>query len=118
MSFVDDALEFANKDAFPVTGEEGKIYVALDTDKNNYVIGSNLIVNRLISGSTDPYDLSTPLIYFTIKKELASEFQKDTEGHEIITDIPEGIEFNDEYYSNQKFNILKIKVKATENEES
>jgi len=29
-SYVDDVLEFANKDAFPATGESGKIYVALD----------------------------------------------------------------------------------------
>ena len=31
-SYVDDVLEFANKDAFPATGESGKIYVALDTN--------------------------------------------------------------------------------------
>lgn len=29
-SYVDDVLEFANKAAFPTTGESGKIYVALD----------------------------------------------------------------------------------------
>lgn len=32
-SFVDDALEFANLAAFPVTGETSKIYVALDSNK-------------------------------------------------------------------------------------
>lgn len=31
-SYVDDVLEFANLAAFPVTGEAGKIYVALDTN--------------------------------------------------------------------------------------
>ncbi len=31
-SYVDDVLEFANKEAFPGTGEGGKIYVAMDTD--------------------------------------------------------------------------------------
>jgi hypothetical protein len=31
-SYVDDVLEFANLAAFPVTGETGKIYVALDTN--------------------------------------------------------------------------------------
>ena len=30
-AFVDDVLEFANLAAFPVTGESGKIYVAIDT---------------------------------------------------------------------------------------
>jgi hypothetical protein len=32
-SYVDDVLEFANQAAFPATGEAGKIYVALDTNK-------------------------------------------------------------------------------------
>lgn len=31
-SFVDDVLEFTNLISFPVTGESGKIYVALDTN--------------------------------------------------------------------------------------
>lgn len=31
-SFVDDVLEYASRSAFPVTGESGKIYVALDTN--------------------------------------------------------------------------------------
>lgn len=32
-SYVDDVLEFTNLSAFPGTGEAGKIYVALDTNK-------------------------------------------------------------------------------------
>lgn len=31
-SFVDDVLEFDSREAFPTTGESGKIYVALDTN--------------------------------------------------------------------------------------
>jgi hypothetical protein len=31
-SFVDDVLEYANLAAFPVTGESGKIYLAIDTN--------------------------------------------------------------------------------------
>lgn len=31
-AYVDDVLEFADFDAFPTTGETGKIYVALDTN--------------------------------------------------------------------------------------
>lgn len=31
-SYVDDVLEYANKESFPVTGETGKIYVALNTN--------------------------------------------------------------------------------------
>lgn len=32
-SYVDDVLEYASQSAFPATGETGKIYVALDTNK-------------------------------------------------------------------------------------
>ena len=32
-SYVDDVLEFANLAALPVTGEVGKIYIAIDTNK-------------------------------------------------------------------------------------
>ena len=32
-SYVDDVLEYANVNSFPTTGEVGKIYVALDTNK-------------------------------------------------------------------------------------
>jgi hypothetical protein len=39
-SFVDDVLEFANLASFPVTGETGKIYTALDTNKTYRWSGS------------------------------------------------------------------------------
>lgn len=39
-SFVDDVLEFADFGSFPATGETGKIYVALDTNKTYRWSGS------------------------------------------------------------------------------
>jgi hypothetical protein len=42
-SFVDDVLEFADLASFPVTGENGVIYVALDTDKTYRWSGSTYI---------------------------------------------------------------------------
>lgn len=42
-SFVDDVLEYANLAAFPVTGENGKIYVALDSNKTYRWSGSAYI---------------------------------------------------------------------------
>jgi hypothetical protein len=39
-SFVDDVLEYDNLAAFPVTGANGKIYVALDTNKTYRWTGS------------------------------------------------------------------------------
>lgn len=39
-SYVDDVLEYANLASFPATGETGKIYVALDTNKTYRWSGS------------------------------------------------------------------------------
>lgn len=56
-SYVDDVLEFANLGSFPGTGETGKIYVALDTNKcyrwtgSVYVEVSTSDVNS-VNGST------------------------------------------------------------------
>jgi hypothetical protein len=70
-SYVDDVLEFANLAAFPVTGETGKIYIALDTNNtyrwsgSTYVAlsgGSGSAVWGAISGSLSAQtDLNTAL---------------------------------------------------------
>ena len=39
-SYVDDVLEYASQSAFPATGETGKIYIALDTNKTYRWSGS------------------------------------------------------------------------------
>lgn len=41
--YLDDVLEYANLAAFPVTGEQGKIYVALDTNRTYRWSGSAYI---------------------------------------------------------------------------
>lgn len=51
-SYVDDVLEFANLASFPVTGETGKIYLALDTNKTFRWTGSVYI--QLSSGIEFP----------------------------------------------------------------
>lgn len=43
-SFVDDVLEYASVSAFPATGESGKIYVALDTNKTYRWGGTSYVV--------------------------------------------------------------------------
>lgn len=50
-SYVDDVLEFANLVAFPATGEAGKIYVALDTNKTYRWSGSAYVY--ITSGAVD-----------------------------------------------------------------
>ena len=42
-SYVDDVLEFANLASFPVTGESGKVYVAIDTNKTYRWSGSTYV---------------------------------------------------------------------------
>lgn len=42
-SFVDDVLEYANLASFPVTGEDGKIYIALDVNKTYRWGGSSYV---------------------------------------------------------------------------
>lgn len=42
-SYVDDVLEYENKAAFPATGEEGKIYVAKDTNLTFRWSGSSYV---------------------------------------------------------------------------
>ena len=50
-AYVDDVLEYANQAAFPATGETGKIYVALDTNKTYRWSGSVYVF--ITSGAVD-----------------------------------------------------------------
>jgi hypothetical protein len=50
-SYVDDVIEAANLAAFPATGETGKIYVALDTNKTYRWSGSAYVF--ITSGAVD-----------------------------------------------------------------
>jgi phage-related tail fiber protein len=50
-SYVDDVLEYANLAGFPATGETGKIYVAIDTNKTYRWSGSAYIY--ITSGAVD-----------------------------------------------------------------
>ena len=50
-SYVDDVLEYANYAALPATGETGKIYVALDTNKTYRWSGSAYVY--ITSGAVD-----------------------------------------------------------------
>ena len=50
-SYVDDVLEYTNLAAFPTTGEAGKIYIALDTNKTYRWSGSVYVY--ITSGAVD-----------------------------------------------------------------
>jgi len=67
-SFVDDVLEFANLGSFPATGETGKIYVALDDNKQYRWSGSSYIqiTNGEIASTDDVPEGSN--LYFTFQR--------------------------------------------------
>ena len=62
-SFVDDVLEFVNLAGFPVTGETGKIYVALDTNKTYRWSGTAYIY--ITSGAVDSVAGRTGVVTLT-----------------------------------------------------
>lgn len=64
-SYVDDVLEYANLAAFPGTGETGKIYVALDTNKTYRWSGSAYVEISPSPGSTDSVTEGALNLYFT-----------------------------------------------------
>ena len=64
-SFVDDVLEYANLAAFPVTGESGKIYIALDTNKTYRWSGSVYVEISSTPGTTDGLVEGSLNLYFT-----------------------------------------------------
>lgn len=67
-SFVDDVLEFADLASFPVTGESGKIYIALDTGNTYRWSGSAYVqisasgANQALSNLTNPTSVNQDLI--------------------------------------------------------
>ena len=71
-SYVDDVLEFANFAAFPGTGELGKIYVALDTNKTWRWSGSAYVEISPGPGNTDQLTEGTTNLYFTAPRTLGT----------------------------------------------
>lgn len=64
-SYVDDVLEYANLAALPGTGETGKIYVALDTNKTYRWSGSAYVEIAASPGTTDSLTEGSTNLYFT-----------------------------------------------------
>ena len=71
-SYVDDVLEATNTAAFPVTGETGKIYVALDTNKTYRWGGSVYVEISAAPGSTDAVTEGSTNLYFTTARARAA----------------------------------------------
>ncbi len=63
--FVDDVLEFANIAAFPVTGDAGKLYISLATNRQYRWSGSVYTEINPSPGSTDAIPEGSVNLYFT-----------------------------------------------------
>lgn len=71
-SFVDDVTEYANLAGFPWTGESGKMYVALDTNKVYRWSGSAYIEISGSPWSTDAVTEGATNLYFTTARVLGT----------------------------------------------
>ena len=71
-SYVDDVIEGANLAAFPGTGETGKIYVALDTNKAYRWSGTVYVEISAAPGSTDVVVEGSVNLYFTAARAQAA----------------------------------------------
>jgi hypothetical protein len=78
-SYVDDVLEYADLASFPATGETGKIYIAIDTNKCYRWTGSIYVEIVASPGTTDVVTEGVTNLYFT------NERAQDAIGN-ILTD--------------------------------
>lgn len=72
-SFVDDVVEYANLAAFPGTGETGKIYVALATNRIYRWSGSAYVEISPSPGSTDSVPEGSTNLYFTAARARSAQ---------------------------------------------
>jgi hypothetical protein len=71
-SYVDDVVEAASLASFPATGEAGKIYVALDSNKNYRWSGSVYVEISPSPGSTDSVAEGSVNLYHTTARAAAA----------------------------------------------
>jgi hypothetical protein len=81
-SYVDDVEEYANLAAFPVAGETGKIYVALDTNKTYRWSGSAYVEISAGPSSTDAVSEGVVNLYFTDARARTAAVVNSTAGNE------------------------------------
>jgi hypothetical protein len=71
-AYVDDVLEYRALNALPTTGETGKIYVTLDTNKTYRWSGTTYIELTGSPGTTDAVPEGTQNLYFTSARAAAA----------------------------------------------
>lgn len=99
-SFVDDVLEFANSAAFPVTGESGKIYVAVNgaipanPSKQFRWSGSAYTEISPSPGSTDAVPEGSGNLYFTetrVQDVLVDAIGSEVQAYSVNLDTLAGV---------------------------
>lgn len=85
-SYVDDVLEYANLASFPATGETGKIYVALDTNKTYRWSGTAYVY--ITSGAVDSVGGYTGVVTATNLREAVKTV--DGAGSGLDADLLDG----------------------------
>ena len=71
-SYVDDVIEVASQAQLPATGDSGKIYVVLDTNKTYRWSGSVYVEISASPGSTDAVTEGSTNLYFTTARASAA----------------------------------------------
>lgn len=71
-SYVDDVLEYADSGSFPATGEAGKIYIALNTNKTYRWGGGAYTEISASPGSTDSVTEGSVNLYHTTARASAA----------------------------------------------
>lgn len=71
-AYVDDVIEVANLASMPTTGEAGKIYVTLDTNKQYRWSGSIFVEISASPGTTDAVPEGSTNKYFTNARALSA----------------------------------------------
>ncbi|CAB4122433.1 hypothetical protein UFOVP35_17 [uncultured Caudovirales phage] len=84
-SYVDDVLEYTNLAAFPATGETGKIYVTLDTNKTYRWSGSAYVEISASPGSTDAVTEGSTNLYFTSARANTAIAAASLSGDKVTT---------------------------------
>lgn len=67
-SYVDDVLEYPDLSSFPASGEQGKIYVDLSTERTYRWSGSNYVEISSRPANTDEVPEGTNNLYFTVDR--------------------------------------------------
>jgi uncharacterized protein YukE len=92
-SYVDDIIEVANFAALPATGENGKIYVTLNDNRQHRWSGSAYITFESSPGSTDAVAEGSVNLYFTTARAIAAgagQFATAAQGAKADTAIQPG----------------------------